>query len=71
LHRIDGRRKITAVRSLADRGSGVTVTRVALVVAVAFGVLAAPVTGGAPQAKNIPRLCFLTFDPGTAQFRWA
>ena len=43
------------------------VTRAALAVALAFGVLAAPLTGEAQQAGNIPRLCFLTFDPGTAQ----
>jgi len=42
-------------------------TRAALAVAVAIGVLAAPLAGEAPRAGNMPRLCFLTFDPGTAQ----
>ena len=28
------------------------------------GLLAAPLTAGAQQAGNIPRLCFLTFSPG-------
>jgi putative ABC transport system substrate-binding protein len=30
-------------------------------------VLAAPLAAGAQQAAKAPRLCFLTFDPGTAQ----
>ena len=32
-------------------------------------VLAAPCAGEAQQSKEIPRLCFLTFDPGTLQTR--
>jgi putative ABC transport system substrate-binding protein len=31
------------------------------------GLLAAPQAAGAEQAGKIPRLCFLTFDPGTPQ----
>ena len=31
--------------------------------------LAAPSDGEAQQSKEIPRLCFLTFDPGTLQTR--
>src|SRR5947207_3090877 len=42
-------------------------TRAALAAALAFGVLVAPLTGEAQQAGSVPRLCFLTFDPGTAQ----
>jgi putative ABC transport system substrate-binding protein len=30
-------------------------------------LLAAPLVGEAQQPKKIPRLCFLTFDPGTLQ----
>src|SRR5436309_13604566 len=37
--------------------------RVALL--VIFTLFAAPVVGEAQQSKKIPRLCFLTFDPGT------
>jgi len=44
-----------------------TVTRASLAAALAVGVLAAPLTGEAQRAGNTPRLCFLTFDPGTAQ----
>jgi putative ABC transport system substrate-binding protein len=32
-------------------------------------LFAAPVVGEAQQSKRIPRLCFLTFDPGTLQSR--
>jgi putative ABC transport system substrate-binding protein len=32
-------------------------------------LLAAPCAGEAQQSKEIPRLCFLTFDPGTLQTR--
>ena len=35
--------------------------------AVSVSLLAVPATAEAQGAKNIPRLCFLTFDPGTAQ----
>jgi putative tryptophan/tyrosine transport system substrate-binding protein len=31
------------------------------------GALAAPLAAGAQQARRRPRLCFLTFDPGTPQ----
>jgi putative ABC transport system substrate-binding protein len=31
------------------------------------GAVAAPVAAGGQQTVRIPRLCFLTFDPGTAQ----
>ena len=34
---------------------------------VGLGILAAPLVVEAQQAGRIPRLCFLTFDPGTAQ----
>jgi putative tryptophan/tyrosine transport system substrate-binding protein len=34
---------------------------------VSGGLLAAPLTAGAQQPRQVPRLCFLTFDPGTAQ----
>ena len=37
--------------------------RVALLVMLTL--FAAPVVGEAQQSKKIPRLCFLTFDPGT------
>jgi putative ABC transport system substrate-binding protein len=39
--------------------------RVALLVMLTL--FAAPVVGEAQQSKKIPRLCFLTFDPGTLQ----
>jgi hypothetical protein len=41
--------------------------RVALVAMVAL--LAAPLVGEAQQAQKTPRLCFLTFDPGTLRSR--
>jgi ABC-type uncharacterized transport system substrate-binding protein len=41
--------------------------RVALVALVVL--LAAPLVGEAQQAQKLPRLCFLTFDPGTLQSR--
>jgi putative tryptophan/tyrosine transport system substrate-binding protein len=41
------------------------VLRVALVTMLVL--LAAPLVGEAQQPKKIPRLCFLTFDPGTLQ----
>jgi putative ABC transport system substrate-binding protein len=34
---------------------------------VILGLLAAPLVVEAQQARRVPRLCFLTFDPGTAQ----
>jgi putative tryptophan/tyrosine transport system substrate-binding protein len=41
--------------------------RVALLVMLTL--FAAPVVGQAQQSKKIPRLCFLTFDPGTWRSR--
>jgi putative ABC transport system substrate-binding protein len=38
-----------------------------LALTLAWGLLAAPLMAGAQPAGKIPRLCFLTFDPGTAQ----
>jgi len=35
--------------------------------ALTGGLLAAPLAGEAQPARRIPRLCFLTFDPGTPQ----
>ena len=32
-----------------------------------LSLLAAPLAAEAQQAGRVPRLCFLTFDPGTAQ----
>jgi putative ABC transport system substrate-binding protein len=43
------------------------VTRTALAVALALGVLGAPLMAQAQQARKMPRLCFLTFDPGTSR----
>src|SRR5262245_14112703 len=34
---------------------------------VGLGVLATPLVAAAQQPRRIPRLCFLTFDPGRAQ----
>jgi len=34
---------------------------------VSGGLFAAPLTAEAQQPRRVPRLCFLTFDPGTAQ----
>ena len=44
-------------------------TRVArrVLLAGTLGLLAAPLAAEAQQAGRVPRLCFLTFDPGTAQ----
>ncbi|MGY8686090.1 hypothetical protein Q2941_51660 [Bradyrhizobium sp. UFLA05-153] len=36
-------------------------------IAVAGGMLAWPFSSAAQSLKSIPRLCFLTFDPGTPQ----
>jgi putative tryptophan/tyrosine transport system substrate-binding protein len=36
-------------------------------IAIAFGVLGCSLSARAQPAKRLPRLCFLTFDPGTAQ----
>src|SRR5260370_8344141 len=35
--------------------------------AMAGGLFVAPLAAGAQPAGKIPRLCFLTFDPGTPQ----
>lgn len=40
-----------------------------ITVALLAAPLAAPSAGEAQQSKEIPRLCFLTFDPGTLQTR--
>jgi putative ABC transport system substrate-binding protein len=40
--------------------------RRAFIFVISFGFLAAPLAAGA-QPRKIPRLCFLTFDPGTPQ----
>ncbi len=48
-------------------GQPIRMLRVAFLTAVAlFGT---PCTGEAQQSKKLPRLCFLTFDPGTLQTR--
>jgi putative ABC transport system substrate-binding protein len=44
-----------------------TMLRVALLAMLTL--LTAPLVGEAQQPKKIPRLCFLTFDPGTLQSR--
>jgi len=36
-------------------------------IATVTGILAAPLAAEAQPAKKLPRLCFLTFDPGTTQ----
>jgi putative tryptophan/tyrosine transport system substrate-binding protein len=36
---------------------------------VGLAFMAAPLVVEARQSKNVPRLCFLTFDPGTLEFR--
>lgn len=41
--------------------------RVALLVPLALALLAAPVVVKAQPTTKVPRLCFLTFDPGTVQ----
>ena len=40
---------------------------IGLVVVLAVSLFAAPLVGEAQQRNRIPRLCFLTFDPGTLQ----
>ena len=49
------------------------INRRAFISGIAGGLLAAPLAapraGEAQQSKEIPRLCFLTFDPGTLQTR--
>src|SRR5712691_13298506 len=51
----------------AHRGSRMMMIRAAFAAAVVLGLLAAPVPAEAQQPRRVPRLCFLTFDPGTAQ----
>jgi len=41
--------------------------RRSLALALLLGLLAAPLVGETQPAGKIPRLCFLTFDPGTLQ----
>jgi putative ABC transport system substrate-binding protein len=41
--------------------------RTGLVITLALSLLAASLAAEAQPAGRIPRLCFLTFDPGTAQ----
>jgi putative ABC transport system substrate-binding protein len=38
-----------------------------VIVSLILALLAAPLAAEAQQAGRVPRLCFLTFDPGTAQ----
>ena len=40
---------------------------IGLAVILAVSLFAAPLVGEAQQRNRIPRLCFLTFDPGTLQ----
>jgi putative tryptophan/tyrosine transport system substrate-binding protein len=42
-------------------------TRIVAVVMLILALLAAPLAARSQPAGRIPRLCFLTFDPGTAQ----
>jgi putative ABC transport system substrate-binding protein len=42
-------------------------TRVVSMVMLLVAALAAPLAAAAQPAGRIPRLCFLTFDPGTPQ----
>src|SRR6185312_2013155 len=37
------------------------------ILSLAFLILAAPLAAEAQTARRMPRLCFLTFDPGTVQ----
>ncbi len=41
--------------------------RLALFLSIAIAFVVTPFAVEAQQAGNVPRLCFLTFDPGTAQ----
>ena len=41
--------------------------RAAIAIALVFTMLAMPLAAAAQPARKIPRLCFLTFDPGTPQ----
>jgi ABC-type uncharacterized transport system substrate-binding protein len=53
------------VRSSAKRGWGAITAAVASLAAILLLVTALP--GAAQQPAKIPRLCFLTFDPGSAE----
>src|SRR5215470_5390010 len=44
-------------------------TGIGLVLLVALALLGKPSAGEAQPQPNMPRLCFLTFDPGTLQTR--
>jgi putative ABC transport system substrate-binding protein len=43
------------------------IVRAAIAIALVFTMLAMPLAAAAQPARKIPRLCFLTFDPGTPQ----
>jgi putative ABC transport system substrate-binding protein len=46
---------------------GMMMVRAAIAVALVLTMLAMPLAAAAQPARKIPRLCFLTFDPGTPQ----
>jgi len=46
---------------------GMMMVRAAIAVALVLTMLAMPLAPAAQPARKIPRLCFLTFDPGTPQ----
>src|SRR5206468_7868235 len=48
-------------------GGGMMMVRAALGVVLVLTMVAAPLATEAQPARRIPRLCFLTFDPGTPQ----
>jgi putative ABC transport system substrate-binding protein len=58
---------VQVARLLAARAQPAKMLRVAFLAMLV--VFAAPLVGEAQQSKKIPRLCFLTFDPGTLQSR--
>lgn len=62
--RVVGSWPLTAQRHLPGKILGVALLAM-------FAVLAMPLVGVAQQPNKIPRLCFLTFDPGTLQSRSA
>ncbi len=66
LRRIDGWRMIAGVLS-PHGGGGMMMVRAALGVVLVLTMVAAPLATEAQPARRIPRLCFLTFDPGTPQ----
>src|SRR5262245_43952844 len=65
LHELDGRPslRLSAVRKRRPTGVECVFFLAILV------LLATPSPGQAQQARKLPRLCFLTFDPGTLQTR--